>query len=210
MDFFNVINTRKSIRKYKTDIPPISDIQKIIDSGRLAPSATNSQNWQFIAIFNQDVKNAMYNAVMDKYNEISNLKISEDVINKINTYKAFSGFFVNAPVVIAIIETERNSLITELLQENNFPGEEINLMRPNSSLLSIGAAIENMSLAAHALGYGTCWLCAPIVAYKKFIEILNLDEKSKIISLLTVGIPENDNFKSPPKKTLSEVMKIIY
>ena len=82
-------------------------------------------------------------------------------------------------------------------------------MRPNSSLLSIGAAVENMSLAAHALGYGTCWLCAPIVAYKKFKEILNLDEKSKIVSLLTVGIPEHNNFKSPPKKPLSEVMKIL-
>lgn len=209
MDFFEVLNTRKTIRKYKTDLPPVSDIQKIIDAGRLAPSATNSQNWEFIAIYNPDIKREMFDAVTDMYDEISRLEITEENKNKLGMYKYYSGFFVKAPVVIAVIEKERNSFVTNILRENNYPEDEISLMRPNSSLLSIGAAVENMSLAAHALGYGTCWLCAPIVAYKKFKEILNLDEKSKIVSLLTVGIPEHNNFKSPPKKPLSEVMKIL-
>lgn len=209
MDFFEVLNTRKTIRKYKTDLPLVSDIQKIIDAGRLAPSATNSQNWEFIAIYNPDIKREMFDAVTDMYDEISRLEITEENKNKLGMYKYYSGFFVKAPVVIAVVEKERNSFVTNILRENNYPEDEISLMRPNSSLLSIGAAVENMSLAAHALGYGTCWLCAPIVAYKKFKEILNLDEKSKIVSLLTVGIPEHNNFKSPPKKPLSEVMKIL-
>ena len=209
MDFFEVLNTRKTIRKYKTDLPPVSDIQKIIDAGRLAPSATNSQNWEFIAIYNPDIKREMFDAVTDMYDEISRLEITEENKNKLGMYKYYSGFFVKAPVVIAVVEKERNSFVTNILRENNYPEDEISLMRPNSSLLSIGAAVENMSLAAHALGYGTCWLCAPIVAYKKFKEILNLDEKSKIVSLLTVGIPEHNNFKSPPKKPLSEVMQIL-
>lgn len=209
MDFFEVLTTRKTIRKYKEDIPPVSDIHRIIDAGRLAPSATNSQNWEFIAIYQQETKKAMFNAVTEMYDEISKLKITEENKNKLNMYKYYSGFFVKAPVVIAIVEKERTSFVTNILKENKYPEEEISLMRPNSSLLSIGAAIENMSLAAHALGYGTCWLCAPIVAYKKFKKILNLDEKSKIVSLLTVGIPEHNNFKSPPKKPLSEVMKIL-
>ena len=209
MEFFEVLTTRKTIRKYKTDLPPVSDIHRIIDAGRLAPSATNSQNWEFIAIYNPDIKKVMFDAVTDMYDEISELETTEENKNKLNLYKYYSGFFVKAPVVIAVIEKERKSFVSAILRENNYPEDEISLMRPNSSLLSIGAAIENMSLAAHALGYGTCWLCAPIVAYKKFKEILNLDEKSKIISLLTVGIPEHSNFKSPPKKPLSEVMKIL-
>ncbi len=209
MEFFEVLTTRKTIRKYKTDLPPVSDIQKIIDAGRLAPSATNSQNWEFIAIYNPDIKQKMFDATTEAYDKISQLDISEENRNKLNMYKYYSGFFVKAPVVIAIIEKERQSFVTNILRENNYPEKEIALMRPNSSTLSIGAAVENMSLAAHALGYGTCWLCAPIVAYKKFKEILNLEEKSKIVSLLTVGIPEHNNFKSPPKKPLSEVMKIL-
>lgn len=209
MDFFEVLTTRKTIRKYKPGLPPVSDIQKIIDAGRLAPSATNSQNWEFIAIYNPDIKKEMFEAVTDAYDRICELETTEENKNKLNMYKYYSGFFVKAPVVIAIVEKERKSFISAILRENNYPEEEIALMRPNSSLLSIGAAVENMSLAAHALGYGTCWLCAPIVAYKKFKEILHIDEKSKIVSLLTVGLPENNNSKSPPKKPLSEVMKIL-
>ena len=55
MDFFETINTRKTIRKYKSDMPNMEDIKKIIDAARLAPSATNSQNWQFIVIKNKEL-----------------------------------------------------------------------------------------------------------------------------------------------------------
>ena len=54
MDFFETINTRKTIRKYKPDMPDMDDVRKIIDAARVAPSATNSQNWQFIVIKNKN------------------------------------------------------------------------------------------------------------------------------------------------------------
>ena len=89
------------------------------------------------------------------------------------------------------------------------PYEEVLLYKPDSSLLSMGGAIENMSLSAAALGYGTCWMCAPIIAYKGFKQILNLKEDEKIVSLLTLGKPENNNTQQPPKKPLEEVMEVI-
>ena len=52
-DFFNVLNTRKTIRKYTNVVPPIEAIKIIADAGRQAPCATNSQNWEFIAIFDK-------------------------------------------------------------------------------------------------------------------------------------------------------------
>ena len=99
--------------------------------------------------------------------------------------------------------------MTEFLKEKGLPYEQILLYRPDSSLLSMGAAIENMSLSATALGYGTCWMCAPIIAYKGFKKILNLKEDEKIVSLLTVGLPDNNNTQQPPKKSQDEVMLII-
>jgi nitroreductase len=89
------------------------------------------------------------------------------------------------------------------------PFEEVLLYKPDSSLLSMGGAIENITLSATALGYGTCWLCAPIIAYKGFKKILNLSETDKIVSLLTIGKPENNNTQQPPKKSLEEVIEII-
>ena len=209
MDFFETINTRKTIRKYKPDMPDMDDVRKIIDAARVAPSATNSQNWQFIVIKNKNILEEMKNAVINEYDKLAELNTEEEFLEKINYFKSYSTFFVNAPIVIAIVETKRVSYITEMMKKLNFDNEKLKYMRPDSSLLSIGGAIENMSLAAHNLGYGTCWMVAPIIATEEFSKLLNLDNDSHVVSLLPLGLPYRDDYQSPPKKTLEEVIKII-
>jgi nitroreductase len=51
MDFFNLINTRESIRDYNPDAKISESILlKIINAGRIAPSASNKQPWKFLII----------------------------------------------------------------------------------------------------------------------------------------------------------------
>jgi nitroreductase len=56
MDILEVIKTRRSIRRYTRE--PISEekINKILEAGRWAPSASNSQPWKFIVLRSQEVK----------------------------------------------------------------------------------------------------------------------------------------------------------
>ena len=56
MDFINVIDKRRSIRKYKKD--PISNhlIRQILESAIIAPSAGNSQPCHFIIIKDTEKK----------------------------------------------------------------------------------------------------------------------------------------------------------
>lgn len=56
MDILEVIKTRRSIRKY--ELEPISEdeINSILEAGRWAPSAGNSQPWKFIVIRSKDVR----------------------------------------------------------------------------------------------------------------------------------------------------------
>ena len=209
MEFFDVINTRKTIRKYKSDMPPMGDIEKIIDAGRLAPSANNAQNWEFIVIKNKKLMEEMKEAVIKDHDKLAELANDKAFAEKLASHKNFATFFTNAPVVIAIVEKKLNSSITELMQKLNYSPERIAKMRPSSSLLSIGAAIENMSLAAHALGYGTCWMVAPIISAESFSELLNLDDNECVVSLLPLGIPFTDKYQAHEKKSLNEVMKVI-
>ena len=120
MDFFETINTRKTIRKYKPDMPHMEDIKKIINAARLAPSATNSQNWQFIVIKNKNIMEKMKNSVIDAYDNLLKLYDEPSFSEQINHYKSYSTFFVNAPILIAIVETERTSNITEIMKKLNF------------------------------------------------------------------------------------------
>lgn len=209
-NFFEVINTRKTIRKYKNEIPSLEAIKKIADAGRIAPCATNTQNWEFIAIFDNETKEKMAQAVEDKFVEFQKIVTDETDKNKLNGYKFYSTFFKTAPVVFAIVEKQRQSTILAILERAGMKSEELQKYDYRASILSMGGAIENMSLCAHALGLGTCWMCAPLIAQEKFGEILKLEENSKVVSLLTVGIPdETANPPQPPKKALEEVFRTI-
>ncbi len=50
MDILEVIKTRRSIRKYTPDSISEQEINKILEAGRWAPSADNSQPWKFVAL----------------------------------------------------------------------------------------------------------------------------------------------------------------
>ncbi len=210
MEFFDVINTRKTIRKYKEEIPPLSDIKKIADAGRLAPSATNNQNWRFIAVFNKEIKKQMTEAVHERFDEVQSLIKNETDLQKMSGYRYYSMFFKDAPVVMVIVEKARKSTIMSLLEKNGVTGKELKKYNNRSSILSMGAAIENMSLAAHALGYGSCWMCAPIIAKEEFKKIFNLDETDKVVSLLAIGYPQEKTPPPPPKKPLDDIFEAVF
>ena len=51
MDFYKLISERESIRSYDPDRKiPEKIIRKILEAGRLAPSAANRQPWKFIIV----------------------------------------------------------------------------------------------------------------------------------------------------------------
>uniref|UniRef100_A0A7J3KFZ9 Nitroreductase family protein n=1 Tax=Staphylothermus marinus TaxID=2280 RepID=A0A7J3KFZ9_STAMA len=49
-DLIEFLKTRRSIRRFKQEKPPIELVLKAIDTARYAPSARNSQPWRFIII----------------------------------------------------------------------------------------------------------------------------------------------------------------
>ena len=67
------------------------------------------------------------------------------------------------------------------------------------------AAIQNILLAAHALGYGACWLegyTLPLEA--KFKTLLGVPEDKRLLTLIPIGVPKERPEKE--KKPLSAVL----
>lgn len=59
MEFTEVVEKRRSIRRYKSD--PVADdlIEKVLESARVAPSAGNREPWHFIVVKDVERKNAL-------------------------------------------------------------------------------------------------------------------------------------------------------
>lgn len=58
MEFYDLIRSRESIRNYDPDRPvPRHTLEKILDAGRLAPSACNLQPWKFLVVSSPEMLN---------------------------------------------------------------------------------------------------------------------------------------------------------
>jgi nitroreductase len=56
MDFYDVINNRRSLRRYDGDkMIPEDVLKRIINAGRVAPSASNNQPWRFVVVKNKEL-----------------------------------------------------------------------------------------------------------------------------------------------------------
>jgi nitroreductase len=110
--------------------------------------------------------------------------------------------------VIAVLMEPYDAGTDNLLKKMGYSDEEVRRLRPLPGLQSVSSAIQNMLLAAHALGYGSCWMTGPLVAQEAFEKLLGYDKQKSIVALLPIGVPD----ENPPvrtRKLLEEMVKMI-
>lgn len=208
MDLFDAIAGRKSIRRFKDQAVPDEDIRKILDAGRLAPSANNTQPWSFLVIKDRETRKQMAGAVLDMVDKMIPFAEDEKQAQRLAAYKGtYYTFFEKAPVVIAVFMEGYDAGTDSLLARMGYPAEDIKRLRPAPGLQSVAAAVEHMLLATHALGYGACWMTGPLVAQEAFEKLLGYGKEKFIAALLPVGVPDEDP-PARPRKDLSELMKV--
>lgn len=66
MEFMEVVRSRHSVRTYEDKAVEDEKLELILECGRLAPSARNSQCWDFVVVKNKDtierIGEALWNA----------------------------------------------------------------------------------------------------------------------------------------------------
>lgn len=211
MELIEAIHNRRTIRKFKADKPTKNELEIILDAARMAPSAHNKQMWHFVVISKTELKDQLSHLVAEKYDEISSYTDDEEDLKKIKYSKAYATFFNQAPVVIAVLMTPFTNTVEKLIRSKGANEEEMLRLRPKPELQSIGAAIQNINLAAYALGYGTCWMTAPVMAYKEMEKILEIKEPEQLVALVCLGKSDNghSDLALKNKKTLEEIVTYI-
>lgn len=130
MNFLEIVKRRQSTRAYDTERPvEVEKIERILEAGRLSPSACNAQPWHFIVVNDPLLKNEVADASSAKM-------------------LGMNHFTKQAPVHILIVEEKPNfsSSIGSVLKDKHF------------AYLDIGIAAAHMCLAAEVEGLGTCML----------------------------------------------------
>lgn len=205
------IYNRKSIRKFKDIQIPKEDILTLLDAATQAPSPKHQQNWHFVVLQNRDIINQMSDIVTESHTQIANLAPTKEQGEKYMRLLKYYTLFKHAPVVIIVYGNEYDMIEYDILKANGASEERLaEIIAPQSAIQGIGAAVENFLLAATAMGYGTCYMTGPTHAKKEIEDLIGFKKDSyQLMSLIALGVPEDNTPPAPKRKPLEEVVTFI-
>ncbi len=174
-----VILSRRSVRLYRKEQVPEFMIRRVLEAGRFAPSAGNAQPWKFIVLRDP--------AIIDG--------ITETVVGSCKVFRSMldyqrEGFSWLRPLAKLMIRLRHNELhpmpfcAVSLIADGRLslwhgaPTVIIilkDVRGVSSPELDCGIAGQNMVIAAHSMGLGTCW-----VGFAKLALDFNLTWKKKL------------------------------
>jgi nitroreductase len=187
MELFEAIKTRRSIRRYKSD--PVDDkkIEAILEAGRWAPSWANTQCWRFMVVRDPQIRAKV--AATLKKSEIRGELVDNPMIKVFNT----------VPVLIVICAEEGKS--------GKKPGAggqgDFFTDKGDWFMFDAALAVENMVLAAHALGLGT--VIIGTIDARQAEKALGVPAGYRLVTLFPVGVPDQEA-KVPARKELAEIV----
>lgn len=186
MEFFDVIYNRRAVRQYKPDPVSKADIQKILKAASYAPYGQNLQQCEFIVVTGEKKKQ-----LGDSYGVIgvAYSKDWEDEASR-QSFIEYARTYGGAPVVIVVVT----------------PTSKIDGIR-KMHLESGSAAMENLVLAARALGLGTCWMTGPLQDEATIRTLLDIPDKKEIVAVTPLGYPVE--FPDAPPRIDPELTKMI-
>ncbi|MDR1196117.1 MAG: nitroreductase family protein [Endomicrobium sp.] len=200
----DIIKQRRSVRKFSPEPINDNDIKTIIEAASMAPSATNSQNWRFIAVKTETKRKELVGAIEEQIKEYSSLITSKRAYNEFNAYARFFTFFASAPLVVAVVKTPYTSFSMRIMQRYGISPEALEAADSQGP----SAAVQNMLLAAHALGYGACWMTGPLIAKEKLEKVLNIKLPDHLMALIPVGKTEVVP-AVPKRKPIEEIFETV-
>jgi nitroreductase len=204
MELKQAIENRTSVRVYKNEPVPIEDLKELVRLGSLAPSVANSQPWTFIIVTSKTLLGDMARKVVRQLENIPENE-SRAAKNIKSQVEWFATFFQDAPALIALAMEKYESVLEKGVVMDH---DEINRLRNYPDIQSAGACIQNILLAAVDMGYGACWLSAPMMAKDALEKMLGLDERFRLTAFVAVGKPENTPVKKP-QKDIKEIIRVI-
>jgi len=181
-DIFEAIGTQRAMRRLKTDPVPREYIKKILWAATRAPNGGNVQPWRFLVIEAPETKQALadiYAAQWSKYTEMDRNRQrpgeSPEALRSHGRTLAAGQYLADHLHEVPVIIIPCGFLLA------------INTGIASGS--SIYPAIQNLMLAARALGLGTAMTTLHRQDEGAVRELLGIPENAHTAALIPVGWP---------------------
>jgi len=176
-EVINAILTHRSGRAFQDRQIKKEDLDAVLKCAAYAPSAMNTQNWHFTAIRDSAFIEKVNGWIVSETKESGNPQL-EGILERSN-----GKVFRNAPCVV-IVSTE---------------------IGDRFGIVNASAATQNMLLAAHSLGIGSCWIgTVGILGLSKRADYyageLKIPKGYAPYFGITLGYSASENLETPPRR----------
>lgn len=186
MDALDAIFARRSIGRLTEPAPSDDQLRRILEAAVVAPDHERLRPWRFIVLRGAP-KDAFGEVLRDAYLarvEAAGGQPTEGQLEKERTKLG------RAPLVIVVASVHQH--------DDRIPFVE--------QFASAAAAVQNMLLAATALGYGSMWRTGDVAYDPRITRALGLTEHDEIVGYVYIGTPHEGGEKPPNEPDLDGVV----
>ena len=191
MDVFEAIGTQRAMRRLKPDPVSDEDLWTILDAAIKAPSGGNSQPWRFLVIRDPEIKRKIGEYYLDGWTRV---------------YGPFRDFALASPDFARTYRSAdhlaHNLAEVPVLILATVQREGVAAGSPAAA--SVYPAVQNLMLAARALGLGTTLTTLHMEHDQEVKDLLGIPEGVDTMALIPVGWPKG-RFGPPVRQPVEQV-----
>jgi nitroreductase/NAD-dependent dihydropyrimidine dehydrogenase PreA subunit len=203
-----LMRSRRSCRKYREQAVPLEALVDLVKIGTTAPSGTNSQGWNFVILPTRDDLLVLGGQVAGYYRKLNRLAASPLIrwLVKIAAGDSLGRYYRSYYASVADALRQWDEEGTDRL----FHGATAAILvtgRRDASCPAEDAllATENILLAAHAMGFGSCLIGFAVEAMRRspaIKEKMAIPAAEEIYSVIALGLPAVTFFRPAGRKAV--------
>lgn len=194
----DLIRSRRSIRRYEERSVPHPLLENLLEAACWAPSAHNRQPWRFAVVEANETKRVLASAMGARLIEDLQRDGAPRQLIEADVSRSYDRI-TDAPVLVIACVTMQDM--------DEYSDRRRRKAEWTMAGQSVAMAVQNLLLAAHAVGLGACWMCAPLFVPDTVRDVLKLDSGWEPQALITIGYPAET--KSRTREPLSSVVRYL-
>ena len=180
-DFFDVVRSQRACRSFSREPVPEDSLLQVLQAATFAPSAENRQPWVFVVVRDDERRAAIAELSRRAWEgggrEYAVPRLSRELLADVDSGVAAG--FAAAPVMVVVCGDTRLAN-RHVLEASVFP------------------AVQNLLLAATALGLGSALTTLPLTFRAELAEVLGLPDELRPMAAVPLGYPARP--LGPPRR----------